>query len=139
MSMYLMSFDGQAEMPLSRASEKQEHIPDSTVFIQPSSKAAFNLAVISAGLEDQDIYKPLAIDKAQWSRIKSGAANFPNDKIKQFHDLVQNDIYIRWLAYQCSKKVQPLLSTLEEKLAAEQEANHELKKQNELLRELLKR
>ena len=131
----------QAEMPLSRAASKQqEYVPDAVVFKQPNSKAALGLSIMSAGLEYQDIYQPLGINSGVWTKIiNTGTANFPNDKLGELHQLVGNDIYIRWLSHQCDLDIVTRKTTLEEELFKANEKINSLEHDGELMRELLKK
>lgn len=114
-------------------------LPDALIFNCPKSFRALNLAIQSAHLEQQDLWKHLGIDKGSWSKIINGQANFPNDKLGSFCKLVNNTIYLRWLNFQCGYQCQPILSTLEQKLEAEQLKSQELEKENKLMRELLRK
>lgn len=114
----ITAHDEQIEMPLSgAASKQQEYVSDAVVFKQPNSKAALGLSIMSAGLEYQAIYQPLGINSGVWTKIiNTGSSNFPNDLLGEFHKLVDNDIYIRWLANQCDLDVLQRKTTLEERL-----------------------
>lgn len=127
----LTAFDQQLEMPLSKAANKlQDYVPDAVVFKQRNSKAALGLSIMSAGLEYQDIYQPLGINSGVWTKIiNTGSSNFPNDNLGEFHKLVDNDIYIRWLANQCDLDVLQRKTTLEEQLLKKDIELEELKKE----------
>ena len=134
----LSPIDTQVEMTLSKAAKSdQEYVSNSVVFKQPSSHTALGLSISVSGLDDQDIYTPLGIDAGQWSRIRKGAAHFPDDKIGEFQKLVVNDIYIRWLANKCDRDVFQRKSTLEEELIAAQEKIKYLEHDSDLMRGLL--
>ena len=131
--------DQQIELTLTSAAKKvQDYVPDAVVFRQPSSKAAVGLAIMTAGLEHQDVYKPLGIAAGVFTKIiNSGTSNFPNDKLKAFCSLVGNDIYIRWLADQCGFDVVTRKSTIEDELEAAQEKIKSLEHDSDLMRGLL--
>ncbi len=74
---------------------------------QPTRLAARKLAVQVSGLEEKQIYMPLGIDKAQWSRIMSGHAYFPDNKEQEFNKLVDNNIILIWDAWQAGFDLVP--------------------------------
>ena len=124
---------------ITKAAKEQDHVSDVVVARQPTSRAALSLSIQSAGLEDQDVYKPLGIDPGQWSRIMKGSNNFDNNKLPQFLKLVNNDIYLRWISFRCGYKCEPMKSTLEQQL---EELRTELagkEKENEILRSVIKK
>ena len=114
-------------------------VPDTLIFNCSRAHRALNLAIQSAGLEQQDLWRHLGIDKGSWSKIINGQAHFPNDKLKPFCKLVNNNIYLRWLNYQCEHECKPIKSSLEQQLEQERAQFKELEKENKLLRELLKK
>ena len=114
-------------------------LPDHVIRGCQKSHQALNLAITSSGLEHQHLWKPLSIDKGSWSKIINGQAHFPNDKLKSFCKLVNNNIYLRWLNYQCEHECKPIKSTLEQQLEQERAQLKELEKENKLLRELLRK
>lgn len=60
--------------------------------------AAWNFAVDFSALEDKQVYQPLGIDSAHWSRIRTGRASPPADeRFSRFLDIVQNEIPLVWL------------------------------------------
>jgi len=65
---------------------------------RPTFLAAWNFAVDFAALEDKQVYQPLGIDSAHWSRIRTGRASPPADeRFVRFFDIVQNEIPLAWL------------------------------------------
>lgn len=65
---------------------------------RPTFLAAWNFAVDFAALEDKQVYQPLGIDSAHWSRIRTGRASPPGDeRFVRFFDIVQNEIPLAWL------------------------------------------
>jgi hypothetical protein len=60
---------------------------------------AWNFALDFAALEDKQVYQPLGVDSAHWSKIRSGRASPPADeRFLRFFDIVQNEIPLVWLA-----------------------------------------
>lgn len=98
------------------AAPKQAVVSDAIIQAQPSFLAAILLAMTVSGREDKQIYSPLEIDHAQWSRIRGGTANFPVNRLDQFMDLVGNDIPLRWLAFKRGFELKPLRSELERRV-----------------------
>ena len=80
---------------------------------QPDFLSALRLAIAASGLDDKQIYSPLDIDHAQWSRIRGGSAFFPMRKYEEFRQLVGNDILLQWLAFRSGYELKALSSDLE--------------------------
>jgi hypothetical protein len=65
---------------------------------RPTFLAAWNFALDFAALEDKQVYGPLGIDSAHWSKIRNGRASPPADeRFSRFFDIVQNEIPLVWL------------------------------------------
>jgi hypothetical protein len=64
---------------------------------QPSFNAAIVLCVQCSGLDRKQVYSTLGIDAAVWSRIESGQAHFPVNKLEQLMDLCGNEAPLMWL------------------------------------------
>jgi hypothetical protein len=64
---------------------------------QKSLNAAIVLCVQSSGLDRKQVYTALEIDPATWSRIESGQAYFPVNKLTQLMDLCANEAPLMWL------------------------------------------
>lgn len=132
----LRSVDLQGELPLARRSVTSPVSPE-VVRAQPTFRAAIRLAANASGLEEKEIYVPLKIDAGHWTRIMNGDANFPDDKLEQFMDLVENEIPLEWLAHRRGKGLVMLEGEAERQLRLEREANEKLKSENKLLRDLV--
>ncbi len=90
-------------------------------------KAALKICKEISGLTDQQICAELKIEPAQWSRIWSGQAHFPSEKIPCLMDLCGNWVPLRWLAMHYGQELRPTKTTLErenDKLRAELEKQH---------------
>lgn len=89
--------DPQAELRLVRTAQR---LDPAIVTAQPSFLAAIKLCVSLGGFENE---KPLAhrldIDPGHWSRIMSGSAHFPTDKVCDLMDLCGNEAPLLWLMY----------------------------------------
>jgi helix-turn-helix protein len=64
---------------------------------QQTLNAAIVLCVQSSGLDRKQVYTALDIDPATWSRIESGQAYFPVNKLDQLMDLCANEAPLMWL------------------------------------------
>ncbi len=91
--------DAQGELALRREPQAIA-VPIELVRSRKNKGAAFTLACDASGLDDKEIYLPLGMDKAQFSRIKSGSANLDDDLLTKFCDIVGNRVYPEWQAYQ---------------------------------------
>lgn len=94
-----MRIEDQGELSLSRPPSNPA-VSHELTRAQRHSAAAFCLACQASGLDDKEIYMPLAIDSGTFSRIKKGEANFPLDKLHLFCVTVGNQIFAEWIAYQ---------------------------------------
>lgn len=88
----------------------------SVIRLQKTFWDACVLAMSVAGLCAKQIYIPLRIDKGHWSRIESGEAHFPHQKIEALLDLLGNDIPLQWLAYRRGKGLHLLESEQQRRL-----------------------
>lgn len=127
----------QDDLFTSAAPERVE-VSDQVVANQPSMLAALMLSVQASGLAPKQIYEPLGMDKARWSKIQSGQGFFPIDKLVELQTLLANDIPLRWLAMQAQCTLVPLLSKTEAELAKREAEIEELKKENKIIKSLLR-
>lgn len=79
----------------------------------PNFKASLKLCKEISGVNDQQVCQELGIDPAQWSRIWSGQAHFPPEKIPAYMDLCGNIVPLRWLAWKYGYELKPLQSQVE--------------------------
>lgn len=63
----------------------------------PSFNAAIVHCVGLSGMDRKQIYNALEIDAATWSRIESGQANFPLNKLEPLMDICANEAPLIWL------------------------------------------
>ncbi len=103
----------------------------------PNFRRALRYSLSLADLEPKQVYEPLGMDKATWSRIENGLQAFPPDQLGKLAMLVGNDAPLMWLAHSRGYELRPLKSELQEQLEAERERSAELQRQNNLMRELL--
>jgi hypothetical protein len=69
-----------------------------TVRRQASLQAAIGLCIATSGLDRKQIYGSLDIDAATFSRIESGQAHFPPNKLPMLMELCRNEAPLIWLA-----------------------------------------
>lgn len=102
--------------------EKQQHpnqqdVSDEKLLALKNKHAALVLCMNVSCLEDKEIYGPLGLDQAQFSRIKNGSMNFPPNKENQLMDVCGNEIPLRYSALVRGKGLIVLRDTLEQKVA----------------------
>jgi len=124
------------ELALVRSPEKAS-VPIDLVHAQKSAEAALSLAVPASGLDDKEIYLPLAIDAGHWSRIKKGEAGFPPNKTHEFCKIVGNTIYPEWIAYQVGCQLVMIRSEAERRAMEAEARATKAEDQVEMLKGLL--
>lgn len=95
------------------ASDCMVNVSDEFIRNIKTFKDSLRFAKELAGLTDLQIAQEIGIDQAQWSRIWSGKANFPDNELPRFINLCRNHIPIRWLAYIFGYELIPAKSRLE--------------------------
>ncbi len=103
----------------------------------PSFRRALRYSLSLSDLEPKQVYEPLDMDKATWSRIENGQQAFPPDQLDALAKLTGNDAPLMWLAHSRGYELRPLRSELQERLEAAEAHAAELERQNALMRELL--
>lgn len=103
----------QAELPVPHAPVSPEAVRN-----QPSMTAAIKLAVAVSGKDPKGVYIDLGIDPGHWSRMLSGQAHFPPDKLVALMDILGNEIPLEWLAWQRRKGLHMLETEAERRLRA---------------------
>jgi hypothetical protein len=83
----------------------------------PTLRRAIRYSVSLADLEHKDIYEPLDMDKAVWSRIENGSMSFPADELCKLASITRNQAPLMWLAHQTGHELRPLRSDLERRCA----------------------
>ena len=128
--------DAQEELPLIRAPQSVS-APIEMVRNRKNKGAAFTLACDASGLDDKEIYMQLDMDKAQFSRIKSGTANLDDDLLRKFCDVVGNRIYPEWQAYQVGCTLVMVKTEAERRAEEAEKRAREAEAENKLMRQLL--
>lgn len=124
------------ELPLSRKPDGLV-IAQELVYAQKSAEAALDLAVKVSGLDQKEVYIPLDIEKAHWSRMLSGDAYFPPNKIRHFCEIVGNRIYLDWQAHQVGCAIVELKTEAERRAEAAEQALADERNTNRLLKEII--
>ncbi|WP_020408953.1 hypothetical protein [Hahella ganghwensis] len=88
----------QGRLPLVVRPQIIEAVGDDVIDRLPDMQSALVLAITASGLQEKQIHLELKIAAAQWTRIKSGQAHFPQNLLCEFMDIVGNEIPLRWLA-----------------------------------------
>lgn len=86
---------------------------------------------------DNSMQIQLGIDKGNFSRILSGQANFPVEKLSLFCEIVGNDLVLHWLAYQRGYELRFIPKLLEEQLEKERAEKEKALKRIAILEDLL--
>lgn len=128
--------DPQVELPLARAAQPQE-VSIETIRRQKNAACAFSLACSLSGLEDKEIYMALGIDAGHFSRIKKGDAGFPPDRLAEFCELVKNNVYPEWVAFQLGCTLVMIESEAERRARIAEDRAKAAEAENKLMRQLL--
>lgn len=129
-----MGAPGQFELPMK---PQMQDLDVEMVTRQSSLTAAIVLCAQLAGLDDRELAKALALDPAQWSRVKTGQAHFPQERLNRLMDVCGNEAPLIWLASRRGYDLRPRLTLLEQQLDQERNKAAKLEEQNRLLRDLL--
>lgn len=74
-------------------------IDERTIANQRSALSAFNLMPNSHGLSADTICYEIGMDKAQWSKVGSGSAHFPMNKLNALMDTTGSIAFLQYLLY----------------------------------------
>jgi hypothetical protein len=133
-----MSSDGDdPQLPLLETRKTCPPVDRAYLLALPNLRRAIRYSVSLADLEPKQVYDPLGMDKAIWSRIENGSMSFPADDLAKLALITGNDAPLMWLANARGYDLRPQRTELEEQLEAEKAHNAELQRQNDLMRELL--
>lgn len=103
----------------------------------PSFRRALRYSLSLADLEPKQVYEPLDMDKATWSRIENGQQAFPPDQLSTLAAITGNEAPLIWLAHSRGYELRPLKSELQERLDSITEQLAEAERENALMRQLL--
>ncbi len=111
-------------MELALRSDERD-VSDEIVAKCPNFNAALKLSKEVSGLNNDKVFcQELDIDPGHWSRIWSGSAHFPENKLISFMKICNNLIPLRWQAMQFNLGLHLLKSEVERE-------NERLRKENE--------
>jgi hypothetical protein len=105
----------------------------------PSFTEALKVSMRKSGKTEKQFYCELEIDAAQWSRIMSSQAHFPQNKLVKFCEISENDIVLEWFAYNRGYEIRVIPKTLEDQLEKERSEKEEAINRVKYLEELLLR
>lgn len=100
--------------------------------IQSMTKA-IQMCIDVSGRDEKFVYMDLGIDKGNWSRMMSGQAHFPHEKLEALMDLCGNDIPLQWLAWRRGKGLHLLESEQQRMLRERDERIRELEMEKRVL------
>jgi plasmid maintenance system antidote protein VapI len=112
-------------------------VDKSRLLALPNFRRALRYSVSLNDLEPKQVYEPLDMDKATWSRIENGTQSFPADDLIKLTEIVGNDGLLMWLVHQRGYELRPLKSELQERLDQREAELAEERRENALLRKLI--
>ena len=108
------------------------------ILSQPDLLSAIKLSINVSGLQDKQLAGVLGIDVAQFSRIKSGDAHLPPNKLHALMRRCRNHIPLTWLAHQSGYELRPMRSTLEQQLETAKAVRDDIARQLETIKALVR-
>jgi len=125
------------QLPLARSPDRT-HVPSELVRTQKTFEAALALACQASGLEPKEIAYASDIDCGHFSRMLSGGAHFPLNKISEFCEIVGNTVLPEWIAYQIGHGIVLLKSEAERRAENAEKALADEREKVRLLTDVLK-
>ena len=92
----------------------------------------------ASNLEHKQVYCALGIDQGQFSRILGGSAHLDPNLLHDFMRVCGNLIPLRYDAFKLGFELKPVRTGLEERVAALEEENRDLRRAAQLVAELLR-
>lgn len=129
--------EDQSELALARKASSVS-VPIEMIRAKRTAAQAFTLACDVSGLDDKEIYLQLDIDAGYFSNIKKGKATLQADIVNTFCAIVDNNIYVEWLAYQVGCQLVQIESETERLLRLAREQIEMLKHDKRVLTEALR-
>jgi hypothetical protein len=127
----------QAELALARKASAVT-VPIEMIRAKRTAAQAFTLACDVSGLDDKEVYLALDIDAGYFSNIKKGKATLQADLTNTFCAIVDNNVYVEWLAYQVGCQLVQIESETERLLRHAREQIELLKHDKRVLTEALR-
>lgn len=103
----------------------------------PDMTEALKVACRRSRLKEKQIAWELDLEPGQFSRIMSGQAHFPHEKLIKFMDVTGCHIPLQWLAYHCGFELVVMQKAYEEQIKEKEEEVAELKKRLQLQDEFI--
>lgn len=136
-SSHLLEVDNrQGRLDLARRAPPNS-IPLEFIRKAKSAAQALTMAIQSSGLDDQEICDALKIDAGYMSRMKKGTATLQADLVAAFCDMVGNQIYPEWVAYQLGCTLVQIKSEAERRAEAAEARALRAEEKARLLQEIL--
>lgn len=110
--------DGDCQLDLLPGRKAPGPIDKAYLLALPALRRAVKYSVSHADLDPKQVYEPLKMDKAIWSRIENGGMSFPADRLSALALLTGNSAPLMWLAQEQGFDLRPLRSELQERLEA---------------------
>ena len=127
----------QVALPLS-SKPKAADVDDSVLIRQPDMLAAINLAIQASGLQDNQIYPVLGMEKAAFSKALSGSNHFPSGKLDQLCEVLGNEVVLRWWVLTRGYALVKLKSTLEEENERLRAELNQERREKEIIKEFVR-
>lgn len=124
----------QFDLPMKPAMQK---VDPALVARLPTMTAAIMMCQQIAGLDDKELCRALGIDAAKWSRIKTGQAHFPQERLQKLMDVCGNEVPLIWLALRRGYELKEVEDEWKRQARVEREAKERLQQENALLKSLL--
>ena len=100
---------------------------------------ALTVSIRIVKINHETVRLQMGYDKGTFSRILSGDANLPPDRIKEFCEIVGHDLPLYWLAHQSGYELRVLPKTLEETIEEQKKIIEEKDKKLFALEEMFKK
>lgn len=99
----------------------------------PNFRRAVRYSISLADLEPKQVYEPMGMDKAIFSRIDNGGMSFPADDILKLREITGNNAPLLWLNHQEGIDIRNLPRLLDDKDREIKELKEELAEKNKAL------
>jgi hypothetical protein len=90
------------QLPLIPSASRKNSAPPDVDYLKtlPSFRRVVRYSISLADLEPKQVYEPMDMDKAIWSRIENGGMSFPADDILKLRSITGNCAPLLWLNHQ---------------------------------------
>lgn len=129
-----MNAPDQIDLPIRPAMQR---LDVAMVARQPNLTAAILLCQQISGLDDKELCKALGLDAGQWSRVKTGQAHFPQERMTKLMDVCGNEAPLLWLANRRGYELRELETEWQRRERIARREREKLEEENRLLRSLL--